>query len=91
MAESADVEQFAQQNPQINVIGVGGLDSYALAENFLSRTGVQNFPLVYDDSFGAWNDLGVSSQHTVVVFDENGARLDNWRGFDGPRILETVG
>ncbi len=90
MAEAADVEQFAQENPQISVIGVGGLDSYQLAQTFLSRTGVQNFPLVYDDSFGVWNELGVSRQHTVVVFDANGTQLDTWRGFDGPRILSTA-
>ena len=90
MAEAADVEQFAQQNPQINVIGVGGQDSYALAETFLSRTGVQNFPLVYDDSFGVWSELGVSRQHTVIVFDENGTQLDTWRGFDGSRILAAT-
>ncbi len=87
MAEAADVEQFAQQNPQINVIGVGGQDSYELAQTFLSRTAVQHFPLVYDDSFGVWGQLGVSRQHTVIVFDGNGTQLDSWRGFDGSRIL----
>ncbi len=68
---------------------MGGLDSLDLAQNFQSQT-ESTFQLVWDETFETWPMLGVSSQHTVIVFDSDGTQLDTWNGFDGGRILDTL-
>jgi len=72
------------------VIGMGALDDLEYAKNFQSQTG-STFQLVWDETFETWRTLGVSSQHTVIVFDAEGNQLDTWNGFDGDRIIETIG
>lgn len=69
---------------------MGALDDLDYAEDFQSQTGA-TFQLTWDETFETWRTLGVSSQHTVIVFDEKGNQLDTWNGFDGERILSTLG
>ncbi len=68
---------------------MGGLDSLDYAEEFQSSTGV-TFELYWDETRDTWSELGVGSQHTVVVFDRTGKQLNTWRGFDGQRILDAL-
>jgi hypothetical protein len=71
--------QFARDNPNINVIGVGaGVasngDSLDGAYNFVSRFGADaaGMTMLYDVSFRAWRNFGVSNQPWVVLFDAQG-------------------
>jgi hypothetical protein len=72
------------------MIGLGGLDTLDLAQDFRDQTG-STFQLLWDETFQTWRTLGVSSQHTVIVFDSSGNQLDSWTGFDGERILSAIG
>lgn len=83
------VEQFAQQNPEIKIVGIGGLDSLALAEDFRSSTGA-NFQLLWDGEFDIWSHYGVSSQHTVLVFNAAGEPVDSFNRWDGDRVLASL-
>jgi hypothetical protein len=71
------------------VIGMGALDDLEYAKDFQNQTN-STFQLVWDETFETWRTLGVSSQHTVIVFDSDGTQLDTWNGFDGGRILDTL-
>ena len=71
------------------MIGVGALDDLDYAKNFQTTTG-STFQLTWAESFETWRALGVTSPHTVIVFDAEGNQLDTWRGFDGDRILESL-
>ncbi len=68
---------------------MGALDDLEYAKDFQSGTGA-TFQLTWAESFETWRTLGVTSQHTVIVFDAEGNQLDTWRGFDGDRILDTL-
>jgi hypothetical protein len=72
------------------VIGMGALDDLDYAKDFQSGTGA-TFQLLWDETLETWRTLGVSSQHTVIVFDASGNQLDTWTGFDGDRILSAIG
>jgi hypothetical protein len=69
---------------------MGALDDLEYAQDFRDGTGA-TFQLVWDETFETWRTLGVTSQHTVIVFDAEGNQLDTWRGFDGERILRALG
>ena len=71
--------QFARDNPNINVVGVGAGsasngDSLDGAYNFVSRFGADTagMTMLYDISFRAWRNFDVSTQPWVVLFDAQG-------------------
>lgn len=71
--------QFARDNPNVTVVGVGAGtavngDSLDGAYNFVSRFGADTagMTMLYDVSFRAWRNFGVSNQPWVVLFDTQG-------------------
>lgn len=71
--------QFARDNPGINVVGVGAGsaangDSLDGAVTFMKRFGADTagMTMLYDVSFRAWRNFGVSTQPWVVLFDGQG-------------------
>jgi hypothetical protein len=79
--------QFARDNPKINVIGVGaGVasngDSLDGAYSFVSRFGADaaGMTMLYDVSFRAWRNFGVSNQPWMVLFDAQGQMVYNQPG-----------
>ncbi len=71
--------QFARDNPSITVVGVGAGsasngDTVDGAYDFVSRFGADTagMTMLYDISFRAWRNFGVSTQPWVVLFDTQG-------------------
>lgn len=71
--------QFARDNPGINVVGVGAGtvsngDTLDGAFNFVSRfeADTAGLTMLYDVSFRAWRNFGVTTQPWVVLFDDAG-------------------
>lgn len=91
--------QFARNNPEINIVGVGAGsavngDSLDGAFEFVSRHGTTGagMTMLYDVSFRAWRNFGVSTQPWVVLFDESGAQIYSRPGrIDLPGIAEALG
>ena len=79
--------QFARDNPNVNVVGVGAGsaangDSLDGAVNFMTRFGADTagMTMLYDVSFRAWRNFGVTTQPWVVLFDAQGQIVYNQPG-----------
>lgn len=59
---------------------MGTQDSFALAEQFRSSTGISSFPLLWDPSFESWMALGVSGQPAGILTTAEGTLVAQWRG-----------
>ncbi len=76
------------------MIGLGTQDDFALARDFLDRTGVETPTMLWDPGFSIWQAFGVqaNSQMMVVSADlQQGTGLTY--GFDDDRraaILEAL-
>jgi hypothetical protein len=62
------------------VIGVGAQDSYDYALDFVAATGTTSFPMVWDESFESWRELGIAGQPQGRLLDQNGQMLGGWAG-----------
>ena len=79
--------QFARDNPAVTVVGVGAGtavngDSLDGAYNFMYRFGAETagMTMIYDVSFRAWRNFGVTNQPWVVLFDGQGQIVYNQPG-----------
>jgi len=79
--------QFARDYPQVTVVGVGAGttangDSLDGAYDFVSRFGADTagMTMLYDISFRAWRNFGVTTQPWMVIFDRNGEMIYNRPG-----------
>jgi len=72
------------------VIGLGTQDDFAFTQSFRSTTGVFSAPLLWDPSFSTWQQLGVVSNSSFILFDPGlGQALEGWFGFS-PSIQTAV-
>lgn len=74
--------QFALNNPSVTVVGVGAGtavrgDSLDGAYEFVTRHGADTagMTMLYDVSFRAWRQWGVTTQPWVVLFDAQGNQI----------------
>ncbi len=66
--EAPSIDAFAAANPDVQVIGVGSLDSAQNSVGFIRNTGVQNSVMVWADDNGAlWSQLGFSGRTENLV------------------------
>jgi len=79
--------QFARDYPQVNVVGLGAGsasngDSLDGAYNFVSRFGADTagMTMIYDISFRAWRNFGVTTQPWMVLFNADGEMIFNQPG-----------
>ena len=70
------------------VIGLGAQDSLDLAQTFVENTGVSGFPMLWDESFDSWVQLGVATQPAWALFTPDGGYVDGSVGsFDTADVL----
>lgn len=62
------------------VIGLGAQDSLDLAQTFVENTGVSAFPMLWDESFDSWAQLGVATQPAWVLFSPGGEYVEGGLG-----------
>ncbi len=58
------------------IIGLGAQDSLGLAQRFVENTGVSSFPMLWDESFDSWAQLGVATQPAWALFSPDGEYVD---------------
>ena len=58
------------------VIGLGAQDDLDLAQTFVENTGVSGFPMLWDESFDSWAQLGVATQPAWALFTPDGTYVD---------------
>ena len=75
---------------KFTLIGVGARDSLGQAEDFVDRTGA-TFTMLWDSSGASWNELGIISQHRVIVLNRFGQEVGRRSNPSHSWILETVG
>ena len=56
-------------------MGVGAQDDLALAEQFIERTGIESFSMVWDPSFESWLHYGIQINSEVWLLDPDGNRI----------------
>ena len=90
--EAPGVEQFARDHgDKILVVGLGTQDDLALAEDFVARTGIVSFQMLWDESFDSWAELGVVSQPAWGLFSASGEFLEGgYGGIDPDSLLEKA-
>lgn len=70
---------------------MGAQDDFAQAQDFVDRTGVQSFPMIWDESFESWAYYGIRGQPTAVLVDATGEPIAGWSGvFDEDEVLELA-
>ena len=73
------------------VIGLGTQDDLALAQEFVETTGVSSFPMLWDESFDSWTQLGVVSQPAWALFTPAGEYVEGgFGGIDAAGVLATA-
>ena len=79
--------QFARENPNVNVVGVGAGtaangDSLDGAYDFVARfdPGSAGMTMLYDVSFRAWRTFGVTTQPWMVIFNSRGEMIYSQAG-----------
>lgn len=71
--------------------GLGTQDDLALAREFVDETGISSFPMLWDETFDSWSQLGVASQPAWGLFTASGEFLQGGFGeIDADAVLETV-
>lgn len=74
----------------MQVVGLGTQDSLGEAEDFVETYGT-TFPMLWDESFESWIELGVSSQPTAVLLTAEGTIITGWVGrFPEDTVLELA-
>jgi thioredoxin-related protein len=73
---------LAQQNPSLNVIGLGAQDSLDYANEFVASTGTGGgaITMVWDPSFDSWRQLGIRSQPYWILYDAQGNEVTSRPG-----------
>ena len=70
------------------VVGLGAQDDLDLAQTFVERTGVSSFPMLWDESFDSWAQLGVASQPAWALFSAAGEYVEgSYGGIDTAGVL----
>ena len=74
--------QFARDNPNLNIVGVGAGsasngDSVDGALHFVDFHGANlpNMTMFYDVSYRSWRNFGVTTQPWIVAFDSQGNQI----------------
>jgi len=62
------------------VIGLGTQDDLDLARTFVENTGVSAFPMLWDESFDSWVQLGVATQPAWALFSPDGEYVEGGLG-----------
>jgi len=91
--------QLAQNNPNVTVVGIGAGtaangDSLDGAYQFVDHHGanLSNMSMIYDVSFRAWRNFGVTTQPWVVLFDASGNQIYNQPGrIDFASVVAALG
>lgn len=73
---------MAQQNPSLNVIGLGTQDSLDFANEFVASTGTGGgeIKMVWDASFQSWRQFGIRSQPYWILYDAQGNEVTSSPG-----------
>lgn len=84
--------QFAREHPELNVIGLGALDSRKLADDFLASTGTGGgeLTMVWEQSGASRSAFGVRSQPYWLLFDENGNEVTSRPGVIDTELIASL-
>lgn len=74
--------QFAREHPQLNVIGLGALDSRELADEFVATTGTGGgeIMMVWEQAGATRSAFGVRSQPYWLLLDADGNEVTSRPG-----------
>ena len=62
------------------MIGLGTQDTFGEAEDFVATYGTVSFPMLWDETFDSWSQLGVSGQPAGMLFSADGTIITQWSG-----------
>lgn len=92
-SEAPELDAFAADHAdEVKVVGIGTRDDFGEAEDFLADTGVESFPLLWEETGESWSAFGVTAQPYAVLFDDQGAEVERWPGgASGDEVLAALG
>ena len=91
-ADAPDIEAFAAANPEVQVIGVGALDSADASVEFIQDTGVATSEVVWaGEGPELWQQLGFSGRTENIVFSPDlSEQIGPNFGFDAEEVTERI-
>ena len=57
------------------MVGLGAQDDFAYAQDFVEKTGIASFRMVWDSSFASWRHYGITINSETWLIDTNGNRM----------------
>lgn len=64
----------------MRVIGLGGNETQAAAEKFVTRNKIKSFPMLWDETGAAWASFRIPSNPGAVFLDASGKIVKVWFG-----------
>lgn len=85
--EAPELDAFMADNAdEVSMVGIGTRDDYALAEDFLADTGVQHFPLLWEETGDGWATFDVTAQPYLILLDGDEV-VERWPGGATPQEI----
>ena len=83
---------MAQQNPALNVVGLGAQDTLDDANEFVTTTGTGGgaITMVWDPSFDSWRQFGIRTQPYWILFDAQGNEVTSRPGAVDLQAVQAV-
>jgi len=82
-AEAPGIDQFAAENPDVIVIGIGSAAELETAPGFIEETGVSTSEMVWVESTSLWSSLGFTGRtENLVISSDLTKRSEPTSGFD---------
>lgn len=86
--EAPTLDRYAAETAgEVNLVGIGTRDDFALAEDFLESTGVTNFPLLWEPSGESWVNFDVVAQPYLLLLDGTEV-VERWPGGVAPEVVQ---
>lgn len=87
--EAPELDAFIADNADaVSMVGIGTRDDYDLAQGFLDDTGVQNFPLYWEETGEGWAAFDVTAQPYLILIDD-GQVVERWPGGATPQEISA--
>ena len=81
-------ELAATHGDDVQIVGIGTQNDLEYAEEFLDSTGVENFPLLWEETGQSWQEFGVIAQPYLILLND-GREVKRWPGGATPDPGDT--
>jgi len=90
-AEAPGIDEFAKNNPDVQVIGIGASGDLETAKSFIKETGVTTSAMVWTEEVDVWQSLGFSGRtENLVMAGDLSKRTKPTFRFDEDKVEAAI-